>query len=134
VPAASRAQARLTSKLTKPVVALGRVVDGRSASAAIWMSTIARSSNTCERLVVAPSFATGRDRLVVVGRAADRLAEDARVRGHAGDAVVDQALELAAGDKRSAHEVEPGALAGGREFLQGVHPVAPFGPGVLSGP
>ena len=50
-------------------------------------------------------------RLVVVGRPADRLLEDGRVGGDAGQALVAQAGELAGGDQLAADVVEPQRLA-----------------------
>ncbi len=50
-------------------------------------------------------------RLVVVGRAADRLLEDGRVRRDAGDALVTQARQLAGGDELAPDVVQPQRLA-----------------------
>ena len=49
-------------------------------------------------------------RLVVVGRAADRLLEDRRVGGHAGQAFVAQSGQLAGADELAADVVEPQGL------------------------
>src|SRR5262249_18454159 len=50
-------------------------------------------------------------RLVVVRRAADRLVEDGRVRGHTGHALVAQARKLAGRDQLTADVVQPERLA-----------------------
>ncbi len=59
-------------------------------------------------------------RVVEVG-VADRFLEDGRVAGHAGQAVVDKALELTSGEQIAADEIEPEGLALGPQLVQGVH-------------
>ena len=49
--------------------------------------------------------------LVIVATATDRFVEDRRIRRHAGDATVHQALQAAAGHQVTVDEVEPYGLA-----------------------
>ena len=63
-----------------------------------------------------PSLGELRYLLLVVGGAEDRLLEDRRVGGHAAQRVLlDEPLELAAGDQAAADLVEPDARAGRRQ-------------------
>ena len=64
----------------------------------------------------------GAQSVVVVNGAGDRLVQDRRIRGNAGDGVVvDEALEAAGGDEASAYVIEPGALAVVAQLKQRVH-------------
>ena len=58
----------------------------------------------------APTVASLRELLVVVGRALDGLLEDGRVAGEAADALVDEVAELTGRDVAALQVVEPRAL------------------------
>lgn len=59
---------------------------------------------------------------LVAGVAADRLVEDRRIGGHAGDAVVgQQARQFAGSDQFAGQIVQPDALAEGADGLQSIH-------------